>query len=194
MAIRLRKPLKLNVTPVEAPMEEELSAISKITLIHDSIYLGNMQNAKNKAELLEAGITHVVNCCAAKCGNYFPEAFKYLSLEIKDTPEFDLSSYLFVAFEFIQTALDMDGKVFIHCNQGISRAPSILLAYYIWRYKVELEPCLEKLKVIYPKAEPNLGFMIHLGVFQKLVLNELLRKQEPMIIEDPPIQIAVKNY
>lgn len=76
-----------------------------------------MQNAKNKEELLEAGITHVVNCCAAKCANYFPDLFKYLSLELKDTPEFDLSSYLLLAAEFIQKALDIDGKVFIHCNQ-----------------------------------------------------------------------------
>lgn len=64
-----------------------------------------------------AGITHIVNCCAAKCGNYFPDRFKYLSLELKDTPEFDLSSYLFQAVEFIQEALDFEGKVFIHCNQ-----------------------------------------------------------------------------
>lgn len=58
---------------------------------------------------------------------------------------------------------------------------------------MELEPCLDKLKAIYPKAEPNLGFMIHLGAFEKAILNELPKEKEPMILEDTPIQIAVKN-
>eukprot|EP00331_Platyophrya_macrostoma_P034545 CAMPEP_0176459344 /NCGR_PEP_ID=MMETSP0127-20121128/33215_1 /TAXON_ID=938130 /ORGANISM="Platyophrya macrostoma, Strain WH" /LENGTH=171 /DNA_ID=CAMNT_0017850251 /DNA_START=137 /DNA_END=652 /DNA_ORIENTATION=- len=171
-----------------------MASILGIVKMYDGIYIGNSQNAKNREELMGAGITHIVNCCAAKCGNYFPDRFKYLSLELKDTPEFDLSSYLFQAVEFIQEALDFEGKVFIHCNQGISRAPSILLAYYIWRYRVELEPCLEKLRVVYPKAEPNLGFMIHLGLFEKLVLKAIPKKRESMIIEDAPIEITVQNY
>ena len=43
---------------------------------------------------------------------------------------------------------------------------SVLIGYYIWKYKVSSEACLEKLKTIYPKAEPNLGFMIHLSQFE----------------------------
>lgn len=194
MASRLKKPLKLNIAQAEVTMEIEAPSISKITQVYEGIFIGNMQNAKNKVELMEAGITHIVNCCAAKCANFYPTNFEYLSLELKDTPEFDLSGYFLTAVEFIQGALENNGKVFIHCNQGISRAPSILISFLIWKYKAELDTCLERLRAVYPKAEPNLGFMFHLGAFEKKILKAHKPKQDTLIVEERPTQIAVNNY
>lgn len=135
MAARLKKPLKLNVAPVEELVAEDFSKVpvyTKATLVNEGIYLGgklihyilrsnfvaiDADNAKNYNELAEFGITHIINCCAARHPDYFPDKFTYLSLELKDKPEFDLSTHLLSAVEFIEKALDSSGKIFIHCNR-----------------------------------------------------------------------------
>lgn len=194
MAAKLKKPLKLVIgsTPEAPPMGETRKSpvYTKITNILGEIYLGDSQNAKNKEELLEAGITHVVNCCAAKFANPFPENFTYLALELKDTPEFDLSKHLLEAVDYIEKALEAKGKVFIHCNQGISRAPSVVIAYYIWKHKLGAEECLDRLKQIYPKAEPNLGFLIQLSLFEKYVLSSSTSCDQIASTKDPlPVRV-----
>jgi hypothetical protein len=77
--------------------------------------------------------------------------------------------------------------------KGISRGPSVLIAYYIWKYRIETEPCLEKLKLIYPKAEPNLGFLIQLNQFEKIVLDKLKRQEEFLVIEKGSGQMEIEN-
>lgn len=77
--------------------------------------------------------------------------------------------------------------------KGISRGPSVLLAYYIWKYRIETEPCLEKLRLIYPKAEPNLGFLIQLNQFEKVVLEKMKRQDECKTVEKAKVKMEVEN-
>lgn len=90
------------------------------------LYLGNKEDASNRALLAEHQITHVVNCAAAlPC--FFPEELCYLSLEMED-PDESFLSWVPIANAFIDQARGT-GRVLVHCRKGLSRSPSIILAY-----------------------------------------------------------------
>jgi hypothetical protein len=62
------------------------------------------------------------------------------------------------ALEFIDEYLKKDNKILIHCNQGISRSPSIGLLYLATKGKIRnesFELAKEDFKTIYPNYQPS---------------------------------------
>ena len=57
---------------------------------------------------------------------------KYLSLNMVDGRDDDISWFLCEAIHFITKARSVSGKVLIHCEKGISRSCSFAIAYCMW--------------------------------------------------------------
>ncbi|ETN77966.1 dual specificity phosphatase, catalytic domain protein, partial [Necator americanus] len=117
--------------------------------------------------LLEGeGITHIVNC-ATGVPNYFPKKFKYLHLEVLDLPWTDIIQSFGEAHEFMKDCVDSGGKVFVHCNAGISRAASFVISYLMVHHAMSLQQAIEVVKSARPKVRPNMGFMQQLKHFEE---------------------------
>ncbi len=96
-------------------------------LVAPGLYLGPEYPTRNKTLLHRDGITHILTCCGTN--PLFPDEFTYLILEAEDTCEENISRYFQSSFDFIRDALNNSGKVLIHCQMGLSRSPTILIAY-----------------------------------------------------------------
>ena len=86
-------------------------------------------------ELLRVrGITHIINCSSGIVKNHFVDDkyLKYLSLNMVDGRDDDISWFLCEAIHFITKARSVSGKVLIHCEKGISRSCSFAIAYCMW--------------------------------------------------------------
>ncbi len=125
--------------------------IDKIT---DKIYLGNEDGQREKLKLKELGVTHILNC-AAYLENFHPESFVYLNLEMDDSLTENLSKFLPQAFKFIEES----EIVYIHCQAGISRSASIVIAYIMWKHKLSYENSYEMVKQARKRISPNSGFI-----------------------------------
>ena len=44
--------------------------------------------------------------------------------------------------EFIDRCLESGGKVLVHCNDGMSRAPSLVIAYLMETYGIDFKAAL----------------------------------------------------
>jgi Icc-related predicted phosphoesterase len=97
-------------------------------LVVPSIYLGSEYPADDVSYLRRMGITHIINCAGTPPG--FPSEFSYHLVVVADSAEEDIAQHFSAAIQFIDSALQSpDGKVFIHCQLGLSRSPSIVIAY-----------------------------------------------------------------
>jgi len=96
----------------------------------DSLFLGDKHDSLDIGKCKAAGITHIVNC-ARECESAYPESFDYLNLELKD-PDTGLQQKLFEVLEYVDAARE-HGAVLVHCSGAISRSPSVVLAYLIYR-------------------------------------------------------------
>lgn len=53
-------------------------------------------------------------------------------------------------------------KVLVHCQAGISRSPTIVIAYLMYKYNLSMNDAYSKVKDIRPIVAPNLIFMSQL--------------------------------
>ncbi|ESO11289.1 hypothetical protein HELRODRAFT_91497, partial [Helobdella robusta] len=58
------------------------------------------------------------------------------------------------------------GKVLVHCQAGVSRSPTICLAYLIRVFRLNLDSAFTFLKSRRPIINPNLNFMTQLVEFE----------------------------
>ncbi|CAL8096450.1 unnamed protein product [Orchesella dallaii] len=94
---------------------------------------------------------------------------KHLILEVYDEEVFTLTSQLCAqAFQFIEDAKQQGETVLVHCNAGISRAPSVVIAYLMQHEYLSFHKAWEEVKTARPVIKPNEGFLKQLRVMNNL--------------------------
>lgn len=104
----------------------------KRSQITENIFLGGQYNRRGLRKLKEMGISAIVNMQikpALDCQTNHT-TIHYLHLPTIDNTPSRLKD-LVTGTEFIEQELAQGGKVYIHCRQGIGRAPSMLIAYLL---------------------------------------------------------------
>lgn len=118
--------------------------------------------------LVDLGITHVVNAFSDE-RPFAHLGLKYLNVPLLDLPDVSLTSALETSLAFVHGALSVgDGignppsKVLVHCNAGISRSATIIIAYLMIHRGETYEEALAEVRKNRPSAKPNSGFVSQL--------------------------------
>ncbi|CAF4179134.1 unnamed protein product, partial [Adineta steineri] len=109
-------------------------------------------------------ITHILNV-ATGIQNAFPQKYNYLNIELLDVPETNISKVFTQTNQFIEQALADHGCVLVHCNAGISRSASIVLAYLIGIHRMQYEEAYQLLRKARVNIRPNDGFVRQLNEY-----------------------------
>uniref|UniRef100_A0AAV2MJ50 Dual specificity protein phosphatase n=1 Tax=Knipowitschia caucasica TaxID=637954 RepID=A0AAV2MJ50_KNICA len=133
------------------------------------LYLGSAYHASRKDMLDMLGITALINV-SANCPNHFEDSFQYKSIPVEDNHKADISSWFNEAIEFIDSVRNKGGRVFVHCQAGISRSATICLAYLMRTNRVKLDEAFEFVKQRRSIISPNFSFMGQLLQFESQVL------------------------
>uniref|UniRef100_A0A8C5AL41 Dual specificity protein phosphatase n=1 Tax=Gadus morhua TaxID=8049 RepID=A0A8C5AL41_GADMO len=148
------------------------------------IYIGNAFVAQNVMRLQKLGVTHILNVAE---GNsfmhvntsaefYVGTGITYHGVRANDTEQFSLSAFFEEGADFIDKALAHNngkGKVYVHCREGFSRSPTMVLAYLMLRRKMDARAAIATVRL---KREigPNDGFLRQL-----CQLNQQLAREGP---------------
>lgn len=132
----------------------------QIDEITPKLYLGNNEGAKSKDELHKLGITHIL-VVGYYLHEYYPEEFKYKTIEIEDNDKEKIINYLLPAIEFIDRA----DKCFVHCRAGVSRSSTIVIGYLMLVNKMSYESAREFVGKKRNVIEPNENFVQQLQQF-----------------------------
>ncbi|XP_076955579.1 protein-tyrosine-phosphatase MKP1-like [Bidens hawaiensis] len=137
--------------------------------IIDHVFLGSDAVAKNRDVLRQNGITHVLNCVGFVCPEYFKNDLVYKTLWLQDNPSEDITSILYDVFDYFEDVREQNGRVFVHCCQGVSRSTSLVIAYIMWRECQSFETAFQQVKAARGVTNPNMGFASQLLQCQKRV-------------------------
>lgn len=138
--------------------------------IFQNIYIGNIDDVNNYSWLKENNITHVLGLIDYQTKfndiNYliFPNVF--------DEPSQNIAKYFSRSFRFIEDSVEKKGNVLVHCHAGISRSSTIVIAYLMYKYAVNLEKAFEIVKRARNIISPNQGFINQLRAFDRLTTYE----------------------
>lgn len=138
------------------------------------LYLGPYSAAmKSKLESLTAhGITHIIcvrqnieaHCIRAN----FPDRFRYLVLDIADSPTENIIQHFPTVREFVDSCLSSGGRVLVHGNAGISRSAALVLAYLMEKYGLSCNMAFTLVQQRRFCINPNEGFMAQLAEFEPI--------------------------
>ncbi len=130
-----------------------------------NIYIGSINSVYDIKKLKEIGITHIISVIAGFIPPY-PDDFEYLVINALDNLNTDLSKNFEIANEFISQDLDEDEnkekKVLIHCQAGRSRSATILAAYIIKTFGMDVKRTLDLLTSKRDIIQPNDSFLTQL--------------------------------
>ncbi|ODN06105.1 Dual specificity phosphatase DUPD1 [Orchesella cincta] len=138
--------------------------------VYPGIYVGDEASAKDTKGLELAGITHVLNASyitsASSLGVntsaqfYQIRSFKceFLGIPALDIMTFKISPFFDQAANFIESALNSNGKVLVHCYMGVSRSATLVMAYLMLKKKMSATEALSQLRTA-RNVFPNDGFM-----------------------------------
>jgi protein-tyrosine phosphatase len=158
-------------------------------IIDDALYLGGVAAYKL---LGDTGITHVVKVSHEQSPQ-LPDQVKLLhigvpdessqwntllgkaSTENEEAPK-DPAKWFERTFTFIDGALQNNHKVLVHCEVGMSRSATVVLAYLMNRCGISYGQALNHVKTRRPIVRPNAGFAQGL-----LQYDQELRKVERVV-------------
>jgi protein-tyrosine phosphatase len=163
--------LKLNKKKIQSNIDESdqckqtgNDSVQKkaIFQIEEHLFCSGYHTAQNRNVLQSQNISHIINLTAHKYPNAHVDVFTHSSFSFSDHENFDLTSRLAPVLEIIQEKISKKENVLVHCQKGISRAPSVIIAFLIKHRKMSFEDSLKMVQKHNPEAYPNLGFLMHL--------------------------------
>ena len=141
-------------------MEDEIDQIT------ETIFLGNIDAAFNKKKLKQLGIKKVLTVMSAFGNHYSPHEFIHKSIDVDD----DFRTNIICHFKECISFIEGKDKIFVHCAAGMSRSPTIVIAYIMWKKKLRLNEAIKFVKEKRSIISPNDNFMNQLKIFDELLI------------------------
>ncbi|KAG6337373.1 hypothetical protein ID866_1696 [Astraeus odoratus] len=136
-------------------------------VVPGSLFLGSLSATMDRELLASHHITHVVQVLDVP---WLPisekDGFWCLKIDILDKPSADLRPHLEGACQYIYNALSSGGNVLVHCQQGVSRSPAIVIAYLIHNLGMSYDQAYALVKRRRPCINPNPGFVAALRAWE----------------------------
>ncbi|KAG7086182.1 hypothetical protein E1B28_002140 [Marasmius oreades] len=154
------------------PNSSSPSPISPSTLppsSNASLFLGSLSAIEDPSVLRQNRISVIVQVIDAPWVPPLDEKeFSCYKIPVLDATSVDLAPYLESVCAFIEGSLRSGRGVLVHCQQGVSRSTSIVIAYLI-RYKLmSYDQAFEFVLKRRPCAQPNSGFVVALREWENV--------------------------
>ncbi|XP_043206824.1 dual specificity protein phosphatase 10-like [Amphibalanus amphitrite] len=155
------RPVETDLPDCASQLRERADEIEKarVTQILPFLYVGNQQDAKDLDSLKNCGITRVLNVTAHVPGYHQQQGISYKTLPAADSGQQNISQYFDEAVEFIDCARRLGTRVLVHCVAGVSRSPTIAIAYIMKCLPMSMVEAYQLVKARRPIISPNLNFM-----------------------------------
>ena len=93
------------------------------------LYHGDLGHASNMGLLKSLGIRHIIDICDCPLDSAIVEEFNVLWINLDDEMKANIRQYFEQTNQFLYECKRKNEKVLVHCQMGISRSSSIVLAY-----------------------------------------------------------------
>ncbi|XP_010227090.1 PREDICTED: dual specificity protein phosphatase 5 [Tinamus guttatus] len=134
------------------------------------LYLGSAYHASKCEFLANLHITALLNV-SRRSSEPFTDQYCYKWIPVEDSHAADISSHFQEAIDFIDCVRRAGGKILVHCEAGISRSPTICMAYLMKTKRLRLEEAFDYVKQRRSLISPNFGFMGQLLQYESEILS-----------------------
>ncbi|KAK2715463.1 hypothetical protein QYM36_010173 [Artemia franciscana] len=157
-----------------------------LTRILPFLYLGSQQDAHDKHLCQDHSITYHMNVSTNCPKPDFISDGHFLRLSVQDSYGEKLLPHFKKAIQFIDKSREANGCVLVHCLAGISRSPTVAVAFVMKHLRLPFEEAFRYVKSKRPTISPNFNFLGQLLEWERQL--ELERSIEyPIKVASAPI-------
>ncbi|KPP67050.1 hypothetical protein Z043_114411 [Scleropages formosus] len=132
------------------------------------LFLGNERDAQDLDLLLRLNVGFVVNVTTHLPLYHLDSGLiRYKRLPATDNSKQNLRQYFEEVFEFIEEAHQSGRGVLVHCQAGVSRSATIVIAYLMKHTRMTMMDAYKYVRSRRPVVSPNLNFMGQLLEFER---------------------------
>lgn len=137
----------------------------EIHKINEKIFLGNQEMQKRKNILKYLNISNIL-VIGKELQIFYPNDFLYKKIDIEDGELEDIFSFFEETFKFIE---ESENNIFVHCLAGVSRSSTIVIAYFMRKYKKTYKEAYVLVRAKRLCINPNEGFVSQLEKYQEFL-------------------------
>lgn len=141
--------------------------------IIDGLYLGDINSVYDIKTLKKLGITDIISVISGFDPPY-PNEYNYLVINALDNNNTNLLEHFDKINNFIYNAFYNNGKVLVHCQYGRSRSVTIIIAYIIKTFGIDVDTCLKIVKNKRNIIKPNDNFLNQLNLYYNILYENKL--------------------
>ncbi|XP_060912300.1 uncharacterized protein si:dkey-175m17.7 [Labrus mixtus] len=138
-----------------------------VSAILPFLFLGNERDAQDLDLLMRLNIGYVVNVTTHLPLYHVNSGLRYKRLPATDNSKQNLRQYFEEVFEFIEEAYQSGQGVLVHCQAGVSRSATIVIAYLMKHTLMTMTDAYKYVRSRRPVVSPNLNFMGQLLEFER---------------------------
>lgn len=155
--------------------------------VNENLYLGAKPDVERAIELKEEGITHIVSCLPEADRSkmeFLQNDFCHLFLGVHDGIQQDIGSSFPPFFDYVSTAIanDRKARLFVHCEVGVSRSPTLVIAFLMKLKALSFLDAYYRVRSKRSQVLPNIGFASQ--------LQKLEHELRPQLLEGTPSSLA----
>lgn len=180
--------LNISLADCQRMLDEVISSTPSV--IEGRLLLGNAACSKDRASLATARVTHIVNA-TSNLPNAFEDdrSISYLRVPVDDSLSSDISSHFDDVVDWMASALSDPyafGTLLVHCQQGISRSATLVIAFLMRERGMTLASALRH---VHKRRwiRPNESFIKQLSKYETVLA---ARRQGPYAA---PSNVAAKS-
>uniref|UniRef100_UPI00358F5559 dual specificity protein phosphatase 3 isoform X2 n=1 Tax=Myxine glutinosa TaxID=7769 RepID=UPI00358F5559 len=167
------------------------------------IFVGDASIAQDVPGLQRLGVTHILNAAEGQSfmhvdtGAMFYQGsgITYFGLRANDRPHYNLANHFEEAATFIEEALGQKkGRVLVHCREGYSRSPALVMAYLMLRQGMRAREAVSVVRAC-RAVGPNDGFLKQLVTLDRCLRDRVKDPSgsgEGVTHDVPPTDTAVQ--
>lgn len=121
--------MDLRVTKRQQESKFRFSYAEPSLVIDDFLYHGDLGHATSMKLLSALNIKHIVNVCDCPLDSSITSEFDVKWINLDDSLTENIRKHFDDTNDFIAKCKEKNEKVLVHCQAGISRSSSVVLAY-----------------------------------------------------------------
>lgn len=162
-------------TPLSSGMTSSLSQpclpVANVgpTKILPYLFLGSQQDAMSAEQAQINGITYVLNVSLNCPKPPHIQDGHFLRIPVNDNYSEKLLPYFHDAFQFLDKVREGGSRALVHCLAGISRSPTLAIAYIMRCYHMTSDEAYRYVKDKRPTISPNFNFLGQLLEYERQI-------------------------
>ncbi|XP_061176236.1 uncharacterized protein LOC133185179 isoform X3 [Saccostrea echinata] len=142
------------------------------TRILPFLYLGSHRDAMSQETIQINDISYVLNVSITCPKSPYVQDGHFHRIPVNDNYSAKLLPFFHQAFQFIDMVREANGCVMIHCLAGISRSPTLAIAYVMKYLHMSSDDAYRYVKDKRPTISPNFNFLGQLLEYEKFMKQE----------------------